>query len=136
MKPPRRPRTIPGERVRPKIRKALASADQAAPVDLDPSEESPLSAPRTLPDWVGRFGMAAAREGFFLWCEPRPDAGETFPSQVILDLPPGRYLVDILDVSSGRWISRESAAGGPLVAGLPWPGGPALVLVRPVPGPR
>ena len=83
-----------------------------------------------LPAWVGEVGVLEAPGVWCLWCQPRRSPGETFPSQVILDLPAGRYMVETLDVRTGTWCARESAAGGPLVAGLSFTGGPVLVLVR------
>jgi hypothetical protein len=129
MNPPRA-RPIPAERVRSKIRQALASTGQAPPIDLDSLVETPLSLVRSLPDWVGRFGILRASDVLALWCEARAGGGETFPSQLILDLPVGRYLAETLDVRSRQWISRESAAGGPLVAGLPFTGFPILVWIK------
>ena len=85
----------------------------------------------TLPRWVSRFGILAGTDGLWLfWCEPRADVHVGFPSQFVLDLPAGRYQVDTMDITSRSWISRESAQGGPLVAGLPFTGKPALVRVR------
>jgi hypothetical protein len=50
--------------------------------------------------------------------------------QAVLDLPAGRYIVDIFDVASDhRLISRETAAASPLVIGLPCRGVPLLVRI-------
>jgi len=86
---------------------------------------------RSLPAWVERFGLLSGRGHYFLWCAPRAAPEGTFPSQMILDLPRGRYLVDSLDISARTWVSRESAEGGPLVAGLPFSGNPILAWIRP-----
>ena len=53
-------------------------------------------------------------------------------SQLILSVRPGRYFIDTLDVDSGRWLSRESAAGPTLVVGLVCPGSRAVVMIRPI----
>lgn len=50
--------------------------------------------------------------------------------QFVMDVPAGRYLVDVLDASAHAWFSRESAGGAPLVAGLPATGRPVLVRIR------
>lgn len=84
---------------------------------------------RQWPAWVGRAAVLRSRGAWWLWCEPRrgvrPGAG-----QFVMDVPAGRYRVDILDTSSHAWFSRESAAGLPLVAGLPATGHPVLVRIR------
>jgi hypothetical protein len=125
-----RAKPIPIERVRSKIRAALEAS--GFPALIDDKDLAPASPDliRSLPDWVGRFGILKAPDVLVLWCEARAGEGETFPSQVILDLPPGRYFVDALDVRSRQWISRESAAGGPLVAGLPFTGSPILAWIK------
>jgi hypothetical protein len=83
-----------------------------------------------LPAWVGRFGFLTGPNEFGLWCEPLPAAEEIFPSQLIVDVPPGRYMIEILDAVTSCWVSRESAEGGPLVAGLPFTGNPVFVRIR------
>jgi hypothetical protein len=47
-----------------------------------------------------------------------------------LDVPPGRYMVEILDAATLNWVSRESAEGALLVAGLPYTGNPVLAWIR------
>ncbi len=49
---------------------------------------------------------------------------------MVIDVPAGRYLVETLDAAASTWISRESAEGGPLVAGLPFTGNPVMVWIR------
>jgi hypothetical protein len=127
---PRRPRAIPFERLRLKVRTALGASGRPAPADAGGLAAASPDLIQSLPGWVGRFGWLESPESFALWCEPRRRRGETFPSQVVLDLPPGRYFVDALDVRSNQWISRESAGGGPLVAGVPYTGNPVLVWIR------
>jgi hypothetical protein len=128
---------IPAPIARARIKDALERAERASLRPVPPAA-GPLRhvrAPfvRSLPGWVGRFGLLAGPAGYGLWCEPRPGRGGTFPGQMILDIPRGRYLIDILDAASSTWVSRESAAGGPLVAGLPFTGGPLLAWIRPSP---
>jgi hypothetical protein len=87
---------------------------------------------KSLPAWVKRFGFLAGTGHYCLWCNPLPSPKDTFPSQIILDIPRGRYLVDTLDAITLIWVSRESAEGGPLVVGLPFTGHAVLVLIRAV----
>jgi len=84
----------------------------------------------SMPGWVSRFVVLEREEGGCrVWCEPVRSADPLAPSQFVLDLPPGRYLVDTYD-EQGMCCARESALGGPLVAGLTFTGGPVLVHVR------
>jgi hypothetical protein len=119
-------------RSRSLIGKALAS--EVRPPNLDPETltGSRRTLVRSLPSWVWRFGLLAGPRHYCLWCEPRSLPGETFPGQIILDIPRGRYLVELYDAAARRWVSRESAEGGPLVAGLPYTGNPLLVWIRAV----
>ncbi len=130
---PRRPTALTAEQVRTRIRKALVAAD--APPGCDPRRMRavPRAAIRGLPEWVLRVGGLRDDTMVCVWCEPRRAPAGTFPSQVTLDLPAGRYVIDALDAAAGTWFGRESAAGGPLVAGLPYAGGPVLLVVRPLP---
>ena len=128
------PERLPADRARAEVRKALAAAGAPIPLDAEALTEAPRDLVRSLPGWIRRFGFLEGLGTFILWCKPRSDAERLFPSQVILDVPPGRYFVETLDAGTGRWISRESAEGGPLVAGLPQTGSPVLVLVRPCAG--
>ncbi len=85
---------------------------------------------RSLPSWVRRFGFLASPGHYCLWCDPVPAPGCTFASQMIIDIPQGRYIVDTFDPIAMTWVSRESAVGGPLVAGLPHTGNPVLAWIR------
>jgi len=84
---------------------------------------------RRLPPWVARVAILKSRATWWLWCEPhigkRGGGG-----QAVLDVPPGRYLVDTLDTQTSAWFSRESASAAPLVAGLESSGHTVLVRIR------
>jgi hypothetical protein len=84
---------------------------------------------RQWPDWVGRAAALRSRGAWWLWCEPRKGA-RSGAGQVVMDVPAGRYVVDLMDTRVHAWFSRESAAGLPLVAGLPATGQPVLARIR------
>ena len=97
---------------------------------MDAVRPAPASLVSHWPAWVTRAGALIGNDVYCLWCQPHPDPRETFPSQLILNVPAGRYMVDVLDVSRAAWMSRESASGNPLVAGLPYTAGTLLVWIR------
>jgi hypothetical protein len=82
-----------------------------------------------LPTWVGSRHLLVEGEAIWIYIEPNASASGTEPGQLVLELPAARYMVEILDIASGTWISRESAAGGPLVAGLPFSKNPQLIRI-------
>jgi hypothetical protein len=97
---------------------------------------------RTAPAWIAAVGLGAAAGSYWLWLEPVTDpsaasgaGGEARMDQLVLDLPPGRYLVDMRDATTGETLSRESAGGPPLVLGVPFHGVPVVAEIRPVGGP-
>jgi hypothetical protein len=83
---------------------------------------------RQAPAWVARAALVKSARAWWLWCEPR--RGRARDGQCVLDLPPGRYIVESLDTRSHTWVSCESAAGAPLVIGVPFTGRPVLVSIR------
>lgn len=98
---------------------------------------------RLVPPWAGEVGVVVpggapdvgseggAPKEAWLWLSPGfAFAVPGFPSQLVLNLPPGRYAVATWDVKAGQPVGSESAAGGPLVCGPPCPGGPVVVAVR------
>jgi len=95
---------------------------------------------RVVPEWVAAVGLGAADGSFWLWLEPKAGRTAEHPvsgaaigaGQLVLDLPPGRYLVDMLDATTGETLSRESAGGPPLVLGVPSRGVPLVAEIRPV----
>lgn len=106
------------------------------------SDAAPLI--RSAPDWAAEVGAlevvdsaaihaAGAGSGrrWLVWCAPGEGAAErSFPSELVLDLPPGRYAVATWDAQQKRIVGAESAVGGPLVCGPPFTGGPLAVEVR------
>jgi hypothetical protein len=83
---------------------------------------------RQAPSWVARAALVKSHRAWWLWCEPRRVRARD--GQCVLDLPDGRYIVDTLDTRGHAWVSCESAAGSPLVIGLPYTGRPVLACVR------
>ena len=119
------------------VRRVRVLVEEALTLDVRPPGLNPdalgggqHSLVRRLPAWVKRFGLLSGPAGFCLWCEPRHEPEQIFPSQMILNLPRGRYMIDVLDTGSAAWVSRESAEGGPLVAGLPYTGSPVVAWIR------
>ena len=113
------------------MRAALTPEVRPPDLDLEALDGGHDSLVRSLPAWVKRFGFLAGTGQYCLWCEPRRAPGDTFPSQMVLDIPRGRYFIDTLDTAARTCVSRESAEGGPLVAGLPYTGNPLLTWIRP-----
>jgi hypothetical protein len=107
----------------------------AAARELDASVRIPAAftamdqaAVRQTPPWVARAALLKSARAWWLWCEPR--RGRARDGQCVLDLPAGRYIVESLDTRSHTWVSCESAAGAPLVIGVPFTGRPVLVYIR------
>lgn len=126
------PKTIPADQLLASARAAMAAVEPPPGCDMDAVRPAPASLVSHWPAWVTRAGALIGNGVYCLWCQPHPDPHETFPSQLILNVPAGRYMVDVLDVSRAAWTSRESASGNPLVAGLPYTSGTLLVWIRTV----
>ena len=121
--------------VRRKVAAALrACGAPPSPKDLSGTKPAAAAFIIRLPRWVARVGALSSTSVHWIWCEPRPDADPETAAlgQIVVDVPPGRYIVEALDPSCSRWIARESATGGPLVCGLPFLAGPILLRVRSV----
>lgn len=109
----------------------LASArlrDRRTTIPSRFTEGDPLRI-RLLPPWVARAALLKSRGAWWLWCEPRKGA-RAQGGQVVVDVPTGRYMVDVLDTGAHAWFSRESAAAPPLVVGLPGTGRAVLARIR------
>jgi len=124
------PKPMRADAVRLKIQASFSPAGLASQIDPGELAAGPAASMRRLPGWIGRWGILSAPRRIVLWCEPRSRTTEMFPSQFVLDIPPGRYFVEVFDTAAASWISRESAEGGPLVAGLPYTGNPIFVWIR------
>ena len=113
-----------------RIAVALAAARESdksirIPVTFTSADRALL---RQTPAWVARAALVKSARAWWLWCEPR--RGRARDGQCVLDLPAGRYIVESLDTRSHTWVSCESAAGAPLVIGVPFTGRPVLVSIR------
>jgi hypothetical protein len=124
------PKAIPADQLLASARAAMAAVEPPPGCDMDAVRPAPASLVSHWPAWVTRAGALVGDGVYCLWCQPHPDPRETFPSQLILNVPAGQYVVDVLDVSRAAWTSSESAAGKPLVAGLPYTAGDLLVWIR------
>jgi hypothetical protein len=110
---------------------ALAAARAAGDPAVIPGtfKEGDPAVVRRWPPWVARAGVLRSRGAWWLWCKPRKGTRPGI-GQFVMDLPAGRYMIDVMDTRTHGWFSRESAVGGPLVAGLPPAGCPVLVRIR------
>ena len=113
-----------------RIAVALAAARELDTTVTIPAKFASMdqAAIRQAPAWVSRAALVKSARAWWLWCEPR--RGRARDGQCVLDLPAGRYIVEALDTRSHTWVSCESAAGAPLVIGLPFTGRPVLACVR------
>lgn len=96
---------------------------------LKAGDDVETGAVRHLPDWVTSCRLRTERRATWIYIEPRLPAADEESGQLVIDLPAGRYMIEIMDLETEQWISRESAAGGPLVAGLPCTGHALLVRI-------
>jgi len=81
------------------------------------------------PAWVDAIGTAKCGREIWIVVEPHAgegstgraagEPGETPAGQLVLDVAPGRYLIDAYDLATGSVFSRESGQAAPLVIGLP-----------------
>jgi hypothetical protein len=113
-----------------RIALALAAARESDTSVRIPARFTPADTAlvRQTPAWVARAAFLKSARAWWLWCEPR--RGRARDGQCVLDLPAGRYIVESLDTRSHTWVSCESAAGAPLIIGLPFTGRPVLVFIR------
>ncbi len=100
-------------------------------VDADGLWPAPDLSCRVLPGWVGEFGAARCDDGWLVYLAPGPDPepDRAGMSQAVIDVPAGRYLVDVHDIAARTWRSRESAAAPPLVIGVPAADGPVVLTL-------
>jgi hypothetical protein len=128
-------RHAPARKLAPDAAVGRIAAALAAARELDASLRIPAAftaadpaVVRALPLWVFRAALLKSARAWWLWCEPRK--GRARDAQGVLDLPAGRYMVETLDTRTHTWVSCESAAGAPLVMGLPFTGRPVLACIR------
>jgi hypothetical protein len=91
------------------------------------------SAVGRIPGWVREIGVLSENGCYWIACNPAIDTGSPAEGQISLTVPNGRYLVDGFDPARQACVSRESAAGSPLVVGLPFTGNLVLLWIRPAP---
>ena len=89
---------------------------------------------RSMPDWVDRLHVlpVGPRE-WWLLCEPAAAREDETAGQFVVAAAAGRYMVDTYDPAGGDCVARESAEGGPIVAGLAFTGRAVLVHIRGLP---
>jgi hypothetical protein len=86
---------------------------------------------RSVPAWVARVRvLPVGRREWWLLCERMPGRGRAAAGQIVFAARPGRYMLDTHDPATGACIAKESAEGGPIVAGLSCPGPAVLVHIR------
>jgi hypothetical protein len=112
-----------------KVIKVLRSAGVDVP-ELA-AAASACDAVKKMPSWVTQFSCLADGAHTWLYCEPGPTLMQSYPSQVMLDIPAGRYFIDTFDTISRACIARESAQAPPLVIGLACTGTSILLWIRP-----
>jgi hypothetical protein len=112
------------------IRQITRCCPEAAGAEWRPANAAALT---SLPGWAASAGLTADAEGYWLWLEPAPGSPPGSLGQFVLDVSAGRYVVEVFDTEALHWFSRESAAGGPLVAGVPCRCAALVVRIRPAP---
>jgi len=127
----RQPKAMPLDQARASAHAALLLA--GSPPDWEPQDarQAPPSLVSHWPAWVAKAGTLLCHNGCVLWCEPQRDPRETFPSQLILTMPEGRYVIEVLDVARREWLVRQTVSGRTLVTGLPYTAGDLVIQVRP-----
>ncbi|MBE3134843.1 MAG: hypothetical protein IMZ55_15355 [Acidobacteria bacterium] len=124
---------LAGTVARRRISSALRACGMSASgADIRQCEPAAPSFVASLPPWVASVGALSSAAAHWILCTPDPGAGtkDTALGQIVLNVQPGRYMVEVLDIERTRWIARESATGSPLVTGLPFVAGPMLLRVR------
>lgn len=123
------------DEARSRLQAALRRA-RAGPVLAGPLVAADAALVTAVPEWVTELGIVADPDGYWILVSrgagaaPEAGAATASPAQFVLNIDAGRYFVDTLDAATGEWISRESAPGGRLVAGLVCPGDAAIVRIR------
>ncbi len=118
---------IPAEELKGRVESFLAALGADLPVS---SVLTASDAVESLPDWVARFGLLSHGTRAWFYCEPVSGVLPQPAGQVAMRIPAGRLMIDTFDMNSRECIARESAPGGPLVAGLAFTGNPILLIIR------
>lgn len=114
--------------------KALVAELRRQPAVVPSETGGDDSLVRSAPTWAARLRVlpTGPRE-WWLLCERRSGRGRAVSGQFVFAASPGRYMLDTHDPASGACIAKESAEGGPIVAGLACPGPAVLVRIRALP---
>ncbi len=111
--------------------KSLVADLRRQPAVVPSKEPAADGLVRSAPSWAARLHVLpiGPREWWLLW-EPRSERGRPVSGQFVFAAGPGRYMLDTHDPVTGACIAKESAEGGPIVAGLACPGPAVLVHIR------
>lgn len=107
------------------------SAFCSLPLEDEAAWSAANEAIRAAPRWAGEAGAALLRgsDCLLIWLAPRPDHPEAFPSELILDLDPGRHCLSTWDTKKHAVTGSEVCFDTPAVAGPPFCGHPLVILV-------
>lgn len=110
--------------------KSLVADVRRQPAVVPSKEPAADGLVRSAPTWAARLHVLpiGPREWWLLW-ERRSGRGRPVSGQFVFAAGPGRYMLDTHDPVTGACIAKESAEGGPIVAGLACPGPAVLVHV-------
>ena len=112
---------------------SLVDALRRQPAVVPSKESAADGLVRSAPAWAARLHVLpiGPREWWLLW-ERRSGRGRPVSGQFVFAAGPGRYMLDTHDPVTGECLAKESAEGGPIVAGLACPGRAVLVHIRPL----
>jgi hypothetical protein len=113
--------------------KSLVADLRRQPAVVPSAEPATDGLVRSAPTWAARLHVlpTGPRE-WWLLCERRSARSRPVSGQFVFAAGPGRYMLDTHDPVTGACIAKESAEGGPIVAGLTCPGQAVLVHIRPL----
>lgn len=82
-----------------------------------------------VPEWVDSVGVALCDSALWLLVESQAP-GNHPAGQLVLNLSPDRYVVDVYDLATSKSVSREWGEGPVLVVGLAAYAAPVAVRIR------